>query len=222
MEDRVLEAARSGDLNELKQMFKADPSSVITPVGENGAIHSAAKSDQADVVSLLLEFGVDINTTDEDGMTALHRAADGNVRTVQLLIERGANLNIRDKQGYTPASLAISGQTEEGLEIANMLFQAGSEKDLLCACLLGDLNKVKEILDLNPDTICRTDPMTLLAGTMFIGSFGLTDDRVRIVEILFARGLKPEKKDVLQLIESCSASNLHAFLPPLTHSITLK
>jgi len=219
MEDILLEMARNGDLDALSKLLKTDPSIVKTQDGENGAIHSAANGDQADVVALLLDFGVNINARDEDGMTPLHRAADGNLRTARLLIERGADLNIQDKQGYTPASLAISGQTKEGFEIANIIFKSGAKQDLLTECLLGDLNKVVEILDSNPNAINMAKPSTLLSGTIFVGSYGSMDDRVKIVQMLFARGLKPSKTDVSKIIDSCTASNLLPFLPPLNQYI---
>ncbi|MEM7315208.1 MAG: ankyrin repeat domain-containing protein, partial [Planctomycetota bacterium] len=55
-----------------------------------------------------LEFGVDPNTTDSDGKTALHFfAARGTGESaIRALVEAGANLNAADNQGLTPIMLA--------------------------------------------------------------------------------------------------------------------
>ncbi|XP_076881002.1 integrin-linked protein kinase 1-like [Bidens hawaiensis] len=53
----------------------------------------------------LLDDGVDVNSIDLDGRTALHIAAcEGHVGVVHLLLSRKANIDARDRWGSTPAA----------------------------------------------------------------------------------------------------------------------
>jgi hypothetical protein len=59
-------------------------------------------------MTLLLDAGLDINTTDTTGRTALHGAAlQGYDQVVRFLAERGAKLDIKDKRGFTPLDVAM-------------------------------------------------------------------------------------------------------------------
>ncbi len=68
-------------------------------------IHVAAFYDHVDVISLLLEYGVDINeTTKQNGDTALHLAsAIGNTASVRFLLENGADTSVKDNFGNRSA-----------------------------------------------------------------------------------------------------------------------
>jgi ankyrin repeat protein len=53
----------------------------------------------------LLDDGVDVNSIDLDGRTALHIAAcEGHVDVVNLLLSRNANIDARDRWGSTAAA----------------------------------------------------------------------------------------------------------------------
>lgn len=61
----------------------------------------ACNGDVAGVLDLLDE-GVDVNSIDLDGRTALHIAAcEGHVEVVKLLLSRSANIDARDRWGST-------------------------------------------------------------------------------------------------------------------------
>ena len=66
-----------------------------------------------DAARLAVTLGVDVNAADEDGDTALHRAARLRFNSVvQFLAEKGARLDVRNRIGQTPlmmASAAASG-----------------------------------------------------------------------------------------------------------------
>ena len=64
---------------------------------------------RARVVEALLAEGANVNLTDFDGDSALHKAArEGFVDCARLLVEAGAELNTQEISGYTPLDFAVS------------------------------------------------------------------------------------------------------------------
>ena len=212
----LIDAAFDGDLNEVRRLISVDPSIVNRGNGKNGAIHSAASNDQAEVISLLLDHGADIDVIDEDGMTPLHRAAEGQqLRAARVLIERGADLDSFDPKGYTPVALALVGQSDSGFELAKLLFQSGAKRGLIDACLLAEIERVQDILDRNMGALSEIPSHEmLLSGTIAVDR-GSLEDRVRLVDLLFAYGLKPDREFVRQQISSLGSSNMRMFIPAL-------
>ena len=63
---------------------------------------------------MLLETGAAVDTVDEDGMTALHKAAAaGSVEAVLLLLEAGAARDIINAHGMTALDIASGGVDDE-------------------------------------------------------------------------------------------------------------
>jgi glutaminase len=72
---------------------------------------SAASEGDLKEVQRLVSLGVNINSADYDGRTALHLAAsEGQAKIVEYLCYKGANLNAKDRWGGTPLSDARRGQ----------------------------------------------------------------------------------------------------------------
>lgn len=82
-------------------------------------LHWAAKNPQAhEVIRLLLQAGIDVNTQDRFGMTALHLAAKhGNLPCVKQLIEAGAGTRIYDAFGNTPYAWALTNKHKKVAEL---------------------------------------------------------------------------------------------------------
>lgn len=56
----------------------------------------------------LIDFGADVNTTNQFGMTALHWAVDKeSFELVQLLVENGVDVSALDSAGETAADVAL-------------------------------------------------------------------------------------------------------------------
>lgn len=93
---------------------------VALPVGEQtnvadtrlrmlvgGTLITAARMGDASVVRLQLSQAVDVDQTDEFGLTALHWAcSEGHFDVANALLEGNASLNVRDCHGHTPTQYA--------------------------------------------------------------------------------------------------------------------
>ncbi|XP_065319266.1 protein phosphatase 1 regulatory subunit 12A-like isoform X1 [Gordionus sp. m RMFG-2023] len=85
---------------------------------------AACSAGDVEEVKKLLKRGVDINTPNIDGLTALHQACiDDNILMVEFLIKHGANINQGDNEGWTPLHAASSCGF---LEIVQYLVKCGA------------------------------------------------------------------------------------------------
>jgi ankyrin repeat protein len=75
---------------------------------------AACSSGDTDEVRQHLKLGVNINTTNIDGLTALHQACiDANIEMVKFLVENNADINAQDNEGWTPLHASVSVGTFE-------------------------------------------------------------------------------------------------------------
>ncbi|KAE9280506.1 hypothetical protein PF008_g28119 [Phytophthora fragariae] len=80
-----------------------------------------------DVIKLMLRFGADVNTQNQDGYRALHYAANGDALVVsKFLLDAGANINAEDQNGKTALHHCIH---EGSLLMANLLIPRGADID---------------------------------------------------------------------------------------------
>jgi ankyrin repeat protein len=113
---------------------------------------AAEKSDRA-AIRALLKQRVDVNTTQADGMTALHWAVYHDDREVaELLVRAGARVQTANRYGVTPLSLA---STNGNAALIELLVKAGAdpnaalpggETPLMTAARTGSLPSVKALL----------------------------------------------------------------------------
>lgn len=74
-----------------------------------------------EIYRLLLDRWANVNDKDNDGRTALHRAANGEVAHL-LLLDRGASIDLKDDHGRTPLFLATEeAKQNHGVEVVNKL-----------------------------------------------------------------------------------------------------
>lgn len=67
-------------------------------------LHIAAKKNQMDIATTLLEYGADANAVTRQGIAPVHLASqDGHVDMVSLLLSRNANVNLSNKVSVSPA-----------------------------------------------------------------------------------------------------------------------
>jgi ankyrin repeat protein len=113
----------------------------------------AAEKRDRDAIRGLLKQRADVNTTQADGMTALHWAAYHDDREIaELLVRAGARVQAANRYGVTPLSLA---STNGNAAVIELLVKAGAdpngalpggETPLMTAARTGALPSVKALL----------------------------------------------------------------------------
>ena len=95
----MLDAARDGDVQELKEILGRNRSLVIARDDRGrSALHLAAAAGHDEIVKLLLDNGADHTRTDRDGATPLYAAAkSGHTDVVRMLLVRGADVYVGDQ-----------------------------------------------------------------------------------------------------------------------------
>ena len=84
----------------------------------NDNIFKASKSNDTKAVSRFLSEGVDPNSKNKNGNTALHLAAkNGSKDAVQLLLERGADIQAKDKYGKTALDFAVASSSKDIVQL---------------------------------------------------------------------------------------------------------
>ncbi|XP_031948249.1 DNA-binding protein RFXANK [Corvus moneduloides] len=102
-------AAAFGEIETVRHLLEwgADPHALAKE--RESALALASMGGYTDIVTMLLDRDVDINTYDWNGGTPLLYAVRGNhVKCVETLLARGADLTEEADSGYTPMDLAVA------------------------------------------------------------------------------------------------------------------
>jgi ankyrin repeat protein len=100
----------------------------------------------SDTVRLLLDRGADIRVRDSAGRGVMNAAAAAfDAKLAEMLLAHGADPDTPDKEGHTPVldSLYFYGKPD----LALVMLRHGAKWTLHAAAALGDLGKLKELLD---------------------------------------------------------------------------
>ena len=126
-------AALAGRHFELARVLHRNGSSV-EPRGEYGwsPLHSAAHNGDLEMVQVLLDYGLDVNSQSDEGSTPLFLRSwdffnDRDPRVVGLLLDHGADPNLRRHDGESPLHRA---SRYRRTEIARLLIEGGASVDV--------------------------------------------------------------------------------------------
>lgn len=181
----------------------------------------ACRGDERGLTDLLDE-GIDVNSIDLDGRTALHIAAcEGHVEVVKLLLARKANIDARDRWGSTAAADA---KYYGNVEVYNILKARGAKTPKMkkTPMVVSNPRQIPEY-ELNPLelSIRRRDGIT--QGTYQVAKWNGTKVAVKILEK--DSSSDPEIintfKDELTLLEKVRHPNLVQFVGAVTQNLPM-
>lgn len=112
-------AVRDGDLDKIKRLIAAgEPLDTLNSY-DRTPLHSACLYYKAEIVSLLLDHGADVNKKNKFGKwTALHAACEANAfEIVELLLKHGALVDIKNRYGATPLHTACENDYPHAAEL---------------------------------------------------------------------------------------------------------
>jgi ankyrin repeat protein len=127
-----MRAAKSGDVEVMKLLLAAGADPALTLPNRSNALMFAAglgwrdgspvapsydqgtPEEAIQAIDLLLASGLDVNTVNDNGDTALHLAVTGrgSEAIVRALIVRGASLTAQNKRGQTPLAAAMASRKD--------------------------------------------------------------------------------------------------------------
>ena len=158
---------------------------------------------ESDLAAIQCELQRDpsvVNTTDENGNSPLHRAAQAedtadSAAFMKFLLDHGAALDVPNHLGFTPVYVTLfrnHGYTyaRPRWGLTNLLLARGTPDDINLACIRGDIDKVRSFLAADPGAAhfqapCRKRPLSCAA-----------EFRQReIVELLLAAGADPNAQE---------------------------
>ena len=160
----------------------------------------AVEKNQPTLVSQLLSRGVDANTANEDGVSALMLASyHGFKPIVETLLQHGAKVGAKDNR--QESALRLAGSTHP--DVVKMLLEHGADpnvrdfygKTLLVAVCEGgadhDPETLRLLLDHGADPNVAGDNGPPLLYAINLGQHG----NIEIVRLLLAHGARPDAKD---------------------------
>lgn len=104
----IFAIARSGTINEVKQLMKINPNCIneISPEGFSPLILSCYRNNN-EVAKFLIETIEDINATSEMGTALMAATVKGNLDIATVLLDKKANPNLTDSKGITALMYAV-------------------------------------------------------------------------------------------------------------------
>ncbi|NXK10914.1 ANK2 protein, partial [Herpetotheres cachinnans] len=149
--------------NCVKRARKAAAAAVTFVRNGYTPLHIAAKKNQMQIATTLLNYGAETNILTKQGVTPLHLASqEGHTDMVTLLLEKGSNIHVATKTGLTSLHLAAQ---EDKVNVAEILTKHGANQDaqtklgytpLIVACHYGNIKMVNFLLKQGANVNAKT------------------------------------------------------------------
>lgn len=108
-EKSLVDYVKDSDIENVVQHLKSLQTVDLSELDDDGLslLHWAADRGSADVLTVLMSHGANVNAKDADGQTPLHYAVScGHLECIRVLLNHGADVNIKDNDGIDVLSLA--------------------------------------------------------------------------------------------------------------------
>lgn len=114
----IFEAARTGNLEQLKKLIKLD-ADTINAVNEHGfaPLMIACYRGQEKAAKLLVSKGADVNTRSPEGCAVQAACYTNNLPLTEFLVKKGANVNVAGPDGNNALMYAVLNQNEPMVRI---------------------------------------------------------------------------------------------------------
>lgn len=168
--EAIAEAIRSRDIEKVKTLLAKKPALFNAKDGNsNQPVHWATMTRQPAIIDLVLSYGADINAQRADG-----------ARPVQLV---NGDYGFRGWMKDFPVT---------PMEILNHLRSKGAYIDICTACAIGDMARVKELLDEDPSLANKvSDYVSYYIGSGAPIKNAAARGHIDIVRLLLERGADP-------------------------------
>jgi ankyrin repeat protein len=123
------EAAKNGNLKELKKELKASGNAVsVTNDFGYTPLHYAARYNHFDAVELLVRREANVNSQNylERNTALFYAAQNGNIKIAHLLLENGAKVSIVNKDNDTPLDIALN---HNDFDLAHLFIKYGMKRN---------------------------------------------------------------------------------------------
>ena len=178
LDDVAAEAIAAMDVRAAKEALDAGAWYGFSRIEGVVALWAACRQNSLEMVSFLVEQGVDVNAKDDDRWTALHFAvADADAAVVKALVDAGSQLEALTALEWTPLIIAV----ERGdVDVAKVLIDAGADVEV----------RVGEYVDAGADVEVRVgeydDPLIMIA---------INNNKPEMVRLLIQAGANLEAVD---------------------------
>lgn len=123
-------AVKNGELEKVKRLIEIEGADINKEDEDNKmtALHFGCLRGYLNIVKLLIDNDVSINSIDNGGNTPLHYASKGGyLEIVKLLIDKNADINLMNRHSQTPLILAAEKNNEKNKEVVKYLINKGAK-----------------------------------------------------------------------------------------------